>query len=69
MLEDDEMMSVSQDAFGKIRAVSDLTKYRSTRTDVENFSGPLERRMMQPLNTTIPMSGVEYIESYMLNSV
>ena len=69
MLEDDEAMSVSQDAFGKIRAVSDLTEHKATLTDIEDFSGPLEQRMMQPLSATVPTSGVEYIESYMLNSV
>jgi hypothetical protein len=69
MLEDEEMTSDVQDAFGKVKAVSTPNKYEPARTNVENLSGPLERKVMQSLNTTLPVSCVEYIESHMLNSV
>lgn len=69
MLEDEEMMPVPQDAFGKVKTMSTPPEYKPAHTDVENLSGPLEWKVMQPLNTTLPVSCVDYIESHMLNYV
>src|SRR6267154_676808 len=68
-LEYGDANSMSDDAFGTIKAVSVLNNDNYTNADLETLPGPIERDVMQFSNTTIPVLCRKYIKYTMLNLV